>query len=107
MRYLNRIIDSYLQEWKHESDRKPLLIRGARQVGKSCAVRHFGETFEYYLEVNFERDVDVAEFFSGNLNVHDIAEKLSMFYGVPVEPEKTLLFLDEIHQGSSQLVVLP
>ncbi|MGM9716726.1 MAG: hypothetical protein ACI3YQ_00475 [Prevotella sp.] len=42
MRYLNRIIDRYLEEWKQESDRKPLLIRGARQVGKSCAVRHFG-----------------------------------------------------------------
>ena len=96
MRYLNRNIDRYLEEWKQESDRKPLLIRGARQVGKSCAVRHFGETFEYYLEVNFERDIDVAEFFSGNMNVHDIAEKLSMYYGVPVEAGKTLLFLDEI-----------
>ena len=79
MRYLNRIIDRYLEEWKQESDRKPLLIRGARQVGKSCAVRHFGETFEYYLEVNFERDIDVAEFFSGNMNVHDTAENFGSF----------------------------
>lgn len=54
MRYLNRNIDRCLEEWKQDPDRKPLLIRGARQVGKSCAVRHFGETFEYYLEVNFE-----------------------------------------------------
>lgn len=58
-----------------EPDRKPLLVRGARQVGKSCAVRHFGESFEYYLEVNFERDRDVADIFSGNAHVRDIAEK--------------------------------
>ena len=96
MRYLNRIIDGYLKEWKEESDRKPLLVRGARQVGKSSAVRHLGESFEYFLEVNFERDVEVADLFSGNMDVHGIAEKLSMYYAVPVEPGKTLLFLDEI-----------
>ncbi|MDD7630985.1 MAG: hypothetical protein SOY43_08065 [Parabacteroides sp.] len=61
MRYLQRKIDGFLQEWKMEPDRKPLLVRGARQVGKSCAVRRFGESFEYYLEVNFERDRDVAD----------------------------------------------
>ena len=82
--------------WKQDVDRKPLLIRGARQVGKSCAVRHFGESFEYFLEVNFERDTDVVEIFGGNIDVHDISEKLSMYYGIPVEPGKTLLFLDEI-----------
>jgi len=96
MKYLSRNIDWHLQDWKLDADRKPLLIRGARQVGKSCAVRHFGESFEYYLEVNFERDIDVADIFSGNADVHDISEKLSLYYGVPVEPGKTLLFLDEI-----------
>ena len=65
-------------------------------MGKSCAVRHFGESFEYFLEVNFERDTDVVEIFGGNIDVHDISEKLSMYYGIPVEPGKTLLFLDEI-----------
>lgn len=96
MRYLQRNIDRYLQVWKQDVDRKPLLIRGARQVGKSCAVRHFGESFEYFLEVNFERDTDVVKIFGGNIDVHDISEKLSMYYGIPVEPGKTLLFLDEI-----------
>lgn len=96
MRYLSRSIDKHLQAWKQDADRKPLLVRGARQVGKSCAVRHLGESFEYFLEVNFERDAEVAELFNGNANVRDISEKLSMYYGVPVEPGKTLLFLDEI-----------
>lgn len=96
MEYLSRNIDTYLQQWKVEDDRKPLLIRGARQVGKSSAVRHFGALFDYFLEVNFERDSDVADIFGGKADVHDIAEKLSIYYGVPVEPGKTLLFLDEI-----------
>ena len=96
MEYLSRNIDTYLQQWKVEDDRKPLLIRGARQVGKSSAVRHFGASFDYFLEVNFERDSDVADIFGGKADVHDIAEKLSIYYGVPVEPGKTLLFLDEI-----------
>ena len=96
MKYLHRTIDRYLQEWKIDTDRKPLLVRGARQVGKSCAVRHLGESFKYYLEVNFERDINVAELFKGNRDILDIAEKLSLYYGVPVEPGETLLFLDEI-----------
>ena len=96
MKYLSRRIDTYLQDWRCDADRKPLLVRGARQVGKSCAVRHLGESFEYYLEVNFERDTAVSDIFSGNADVHDITEKLSMYYGVPVEPGRTLLFLDEI-----------
>ena len=52
--YYNRSIDQHLMEWKHSRSRKPLLLRGARQVGKSRAVGHFGESFRYYIEANFE-----------------------------------------------------
>lgn len=45
--YYKRIIDKYLSEWAERNERKPLLLRGARQVGKSTAVRHLGEKFEY------------------------------------------------------------
>lgn len=45
--YYKRIIDKYLSEWAERNERKPLLLRGARQVGKSTAVRHLGELFEY------------------------------------------------------------
>lgn len=96
MEYIKRYIDDNLQAWKLDTDRKPLLVRGARQVGKSCAVRQFGRSFKYFLEVNFERDRDVAEFFKGNIDVHIITEKLSMYYGIPVEAGNTLLFFDEI-----------
>ncbi|MCL2501775.1 MAG: AAA family ATPase, partial [Bacteroidales bacterium] len=52
--YLNRLIDADLWEWKNSESRKPLILRGARQVGKSSAVRELGKKFENFLEINFE-----------------------------------------------------
>ena len=75
---------------------KPFLLRGARQVGKSSAIRHLGNTFKYFVEVNFERDKEIISVFTGNLKPREIASRLSAFYGIPVIPGETLLFLDEI-----------
>lgn len=94
--YYPRAIDAYLLEWKQDADHKPLLLRGARQVGKSSAVRHLGETFTYFLEVNFERDAKARVPFQKELSPKEIAAQLSTMYGVPVVPGKTLLFFDEI-----------
>ena len=58
--YYSRDIDGYLWQWKDDKSHKPLLLRGARQVGKSSAIRHLGKEFKYFLEVNFERDRDVV-----------------------------------------------
>ena len=76
--------------------RKPLLLRGARQVGKSSAVRNLARSFTYFLEVNFESDREVHTFFEGNLDPAAICEKLSLYYNIPVRPGETLLFFDEI-----------
>lgn len=62
MTYLKRQIDKELEAWKSSVEHKPLLVRGARQVGKSSAIRHLGKSFPYFLEVNFERDKTVKEF---------------------------------------------
>lgn len=97
--YLPRIVDQALLEWKDSPRRKPLLVRGARQVGKSCAVRHFAENFKYFLEVNLERSPEVIDFFKGSRDVKAIASKLSDFFDVPVVPGETLLFLDEIQKS--------
>lgn len=94
--YYPRSIDRYLLEWKEDSVHKPLLVRGARQVGKSSAIRTLGTHFTHFLEVNFERDRAIHELFSSDLNPQEIAIRLSTYYGVPVLPTKTLLFLDEI-----------
>ena len=95
-KYFSRLIDNVLVAWGEEKKHKPLLLRGARQVGKSSAVKHFAKRFDYFVEVNFERQPQLKDFFSGDLDVKLIASKLSAFYGIPVLPGKTLLFLDEI-----------
>ena len=94
--YLNRRIDNDLNTWKEEKNRKPLLLRGARQVGKSSSVRELGEKFDIFLEVNFEKDLNVSLYFEGNLDVKEICVKLSVHFQKPIIPGKTLLFFDEI-----------
>lgn len=93
--YLPRHIDNALLAWKNSSLRKPLLLRGARQVGKSSSVRHLGETFEFFVEANFEKTPELKSLFEYS-DVHLIAEHLSAFFQTPVVPGKTLVFLDEI-----------
>ncbi len=102
-KYYLRDIDKYLLAWKNDKRHKPLLLRGARQVGKSSAVRQLGKTFKYFLEVNFERDKEVVAVFKGDLKPQEITSRLSAFYGIPVVPGETLLFLDEIQVCSDAL----
>ena len=95
-KYYSRLIDKHLENWKNNNSHKPLLLRGARQVGKSSAIRHLGKSFKHFVEVNFERDKDACSIFNGNLNPKEIASRLSMLYGIPIIPGETLLFFDEI-----------
>ena len=94
--YINRAIDQALLEWKEKSNRKPLLLRGARQIGKSTAVRQLGKQFDYYIEANFEKNSSLKSLFTSNLAVKDIAAGIGNLYSTPIVPGKTLLFLDEI-----------
>jgi predicted AAA+ superfamily ATPase len=94
--YLPRNIDQDLTAWRQEQQGKPLLIRGARQVGKSTAVRHLAGQFDHFLEVNFEEQRQVHTLFEGDLDPRQLCENLSLLYNVPVKPGKTLLFFDEI-----------
>lgn len=93
---MKRRIDRFLLEWKGNRDRRVLLVRGARQVGKTYSVRRLGSAFDHFLEVNFEEEPDVHVFFSRSLNPDGICEKLSAYYKTPIIAGKTLLFLDEI-----------
>ena len=94
--YFRRKIDSDLLAWARESSRKPLLLRGARQVGKSTAVRNLGKTFESYIEVNFEDDKAVHVFFEKFNAPQEICEQLSLFYKKEISAGRTLVFFDEI-----------
>ena len=68
-------------------------------MGKSWAVEHLAESFDYFIEVNFEKRPDMIEVFERIHDVHDQANNLSMLYNTPVEAGKTLLFLDEIQDS--------
>jgi len=94
--YLKREIDKELLAWRQDVSRKPLLLRGARQVGKSSAIRELARNFEYYLEINFEEQKQVQPLFAGDLPPEELCENLSVLYKIPVIPGKTLLFFDEI-----------
>ena len=94
--YIERAIDNLLLEWKKSNSLKPLLLRGARQVGKSWAVKHLGESFEYYIEVNFEKRPDIKDVFERVHEVHELANSLGLLFSTPVVAGKTLLLLDEI-----------
>jgi len=83
-------------DWKNASQRKPLLLRGARQVGKSSAIRQLGRQFDAFFELNLEALPEVRPFFTDYGKPAAIIEKLSVYFGKNLVPGKSLLFLDEI-----------
>ncbi len=93
---VSRKIDQILVEWKSQTNRKPLMLRGARQVGKSTAVQVLSKHFEHFIEINFESQIEVHTFFKGNLDPKAICENLSLYFDTPIVEGKTLLFFDEI-----------
>ena len=106
MAYLKRNIDKTLLLWKTDADRKPLLIRGARQVGKSSAIANFGTHFEHFITVNFEKNKNLQTLFDGDLDVKEICQKLSVHFKTPIVPGKTLLFFDEIQTCPNAIMSL-
>ena len=94
--YLERNIDKELLNWKEDAERKPLLVRGARQVGKSSSIRKLAENFDSFLEVNFEEHKRVHSLFDGDLTPQVLCENLSVMFDMEIVPGKTLLFFDEI-----------
>ncbi len=94
--YYSRMIDNYLSEWVSRDTHKPLLLRGARQVGKSTAVRHIGEQFESFVEINLEKQPSYKQLFQGDIDVKRIVPQMAAMAGKAIEPGKTLLFIDEI-----------
>jgi hypothetical protein len=106
MTYFKRHIDQQLLEWKNDSRRKPLLVRGARQVGKSTAIREFGKTFKHFVEVNLEKQPSLLQLFTEDINVKRTCEKLSGTVGIPIVPGDTLLFIDEIQVSKEAIMAL-
>jgi predicted AAA+ superfamily ATPase len=93
---LQRRIFSSLRGWVDLETRKPLLLRGARQVGKTYSIRQLGKEFDSFVEINFEENREASVFFSSSLNPQNIVDQLSQYTGQSIVPGKTLLFFDEI-----------
>ena len=98
LKVMRRNIDQILDQWKHSRVRQPLLIRGARQVGKTYSVTEFGKrAFENIVSVNFEEQPEMSKCFS-DLNPKNIIDRLSILKRMAISPGSTLLFLDEIQE---------
>ena len=106
MKYYKRNIDKKLLEWKTSQRRKPLLIRGARQVGKSSAVRQLGKEFKYFVEINLESQPSIRGLFPKDIDVHRTCEGISATTGIPILPGETLLFIDEIQVSQEAIMSL-
>ena len=104
---MKRFIEKDLIAWKDRPDRKPLLIRGARQIGKTYIVEKFGkENFESLVTINFEEMKEARKAFDGDLTPHLLLRDLSIRLNQPITPGKTLLFFDEIQACPNALLSL-
>ncbi|MEW6089228.1 MAG: AAA family ATPase [bacterium] len=103
---MKRDIEKELYFWKNQKDRMPLLVRGARQVGKSYVIENFGKrAFKNLVVVNFEFQPELKQCFT-TLDPIDIINKLQLIMGVNIEEENTLLFLDEIQECPDAIMAL-
>jgi len=103
---MKRDIEKILNQWKYESNRMPLMIRGARQVGKSYTITEFGvREFENLVTINFEQQPEYKNCFS-TLVPKEIISTISVLNMSDIIPGKTLLFLDEIQECSRAITAL-
>lgn len=101
---IDRLITQDLLSWKSSSSRKPLLLQGARQVGKTYALRKFGERyFENTAYFNFDLQSELKDFFRKTKEPERIIEFLAVVNGKPILPERTLIIFDEIQECNEAL----
>lgn len=104
---MKRTIDHFLLEWKNESyNRKPLLLRGARQVGKTHAARELGKTFSNFVEINLESSEYLRNIFTQDHDPKRIVFQLSEYLQTDIISGSTLLFIDEIQIVPSAVITL-
>ncbi len=88
-----------LYKWKESKHRKPLIIEGARQVGKTWLMKEFGKTaYKDCVYINFDSNSVMAELFASDLNVSRIITGIELYAGKKIDPEETLLIFDEVQE---------
>ncbi len=103
---MNRDIYSVLVDWKNSKNRHPLLVRGARQTGKTFIVSEFGkQEFSNFTYLNLERNPEYTEIFNTRVPT-EIIERIALFTAKKIVPGKTLLFIDEIQECSEAIISL-
>lgn len=96
---MKRDIYQLLEEWKHSARRKPLVLNGARQVGKTYSLKHFGKTsYKKMAYLNFEKDEKLGQYFEATLDPKQLIKILSIHTEIEIEPHQTLLVLDEVQE---------
>lgn len=101
---MKRDIHEDLLIWKDAKTRQPLLLRGARQTGKTFIINHFGnKSFKNFITLNFERNPEFKDIFKTRIPI-EIIEKVTLFTGQKIEPGKTLLFIDEIQECPEAII---
>src|SRR5210317_2223886 len=104
---MKRYASKDLRDWVSKSRRKPLLLRGARQVGKTWLIDELGnQKFNNYLKIDFEESPGFRSLFDGELDPQLICSELEIRTGVDIEARKTLLFFDEIQACPRAIMAL-
>ena len=96
---MRRYIKEQLIKWKNSKNRKPLILKGARQVGKTYILKEFGqEEYESVAYFNFDHDDSLKQLFVSTKDPKRILEQLVFVLGKAIKPEKTLIIFDEIQE---------
>lgn len=104
---MERLLYNDLLKWKDSKDRKPLILKGVRQCGKTWLLKEFGKNnYENVAYFNFEGNEALQERFNENLDVTRIIEELSILNNKKIHPEKTLIIFDEIQFCNKALTSL-
>lgn len=105
---MKREMYNKLLKWKNNPNKKPLIIYGARQVGKTYLINEFGkDNYDYVYYINFEIDVNSKKIFEGNLDIKTLLFKLSIYNtNIPIIEGKTLIFFDEAQKCPQVLTAL-
>ena len=104
---MERLLIHQLLKWKESTHRKPLVLEGARQVGKTWLLREFGKKyFKDVCYINFEQKDRLESIFAGDLSPQFIIEQLSIYHGKPIKPQTTLIVFDEVQEMPRALTSL-
>ena len=103
---MEREIEKYLIQWQKSPNRKPLILRGARQVGKTYSIDKFAKTnYKHYLKINIEQDKQLQSIFESNQPLQ-IIDDLTALYQIPLKDNDSLLFIDEIQLAPKAIISL-